>query len=110
MPCLKFLCLNYNRGTLGQTGTGHFSPLAAYDAQTDSALILDVARFKYPPHWVSIDLLHQAMAERGFAILSPGTDLNSGAPALGSEHCVLKDFDEHGRKISKPAANCNCSC
>jgi glutathione gamma-glutamylcysteinyltransferase len=46
MPCLKFLCLNYNRGTLGQTGTGHFSPLAAYDAQTDSALILDVARFK----------------------------------------------------------------
>jgi hypothetical protein len=65
---------------------------------------------RYPPHWVSIDLLHQAMAERGFAILSPGTDLNSGAPALGSEHCVLKDFDEHGRKISKPAANCNCSC
>jgi Phytochelatin synthase len=31
---------------LGQTGSGHFSPIAGYHAATDSVLILDVARFK----------------------------------------------------------------
>ena len=36
------------------TGTGgHISPLAAYDAETDRLLILDVSRYKYPPVWVT---------------------------------------------------------
>lgn len=52
---------SYGRKVLGQTGDGHFSPLAAYHAATDRALILDVARFKYPPHWVSLPLLFTAM-------------------------------------------------
>ena len=56
-----FLVLCYSRATLGQTGSGHFSPLAAYDPQTDSALVLDVARFKYAPHWVGVELLYEAM-------------------------------------------------
>ena len=34
-----------------QTGDGHFSPVAGYHAGTDSVLVLDVARFKYPPYW-----------------------------------------------------------
>lgn len=42
----EFVAASYDRKTLGQTGTGHFSPIAAYDPQTDSALVLDVARFK----------------------------------------------------------------
>ena len=37
---------------LGQTGDGHFSPIGGYDAASDQVLLLDVARFKYPPHWV----------------------------------------------------------
>lgn len=44
-----------------QTGTGHFSPIGGYHAGRDMVLILDVARFKYPPHWVPLTLLWQAM-------------------------------------------------
>lgn len=44
-----------------QTGTGHFSPIGGYHAERDMALILDVARFKYPPHWVPLGLLWEAM-------------------------------------------------
>jgi hypothetical protein len=58
----QFVLANYFRGTFGQVGGGHWSALAAYDAQTDSVLILDVARYKYPPAWVSISLLRQSIA------------------------------------------------
>jgi glutathione gamma-glutamylcysteinyltransferase len=36
----------FSRRTLMQTGDGHFSPVAGYHAETDSVLMLDVARFK----------------------------------------------------------------
>lgn len=57
----KYLVVSYFRQTLGQTGTGHFSPIGAYDEELDQVLILDTARFKYSPHWVSLDLLFEAM-------------------------------------------------
>lgn len=41
---------------------GHFSPLGAYHAPTDSFLIVDVAKYKYPPVWVGADTLFTAMA------------------------------------------------
>ena len=44
-----------------QTGTGHFSPIGGYHAGRDMALILDVARFKYPPHWVPLSNLWEGM-------------------------------------------------
>lgn len=40
------MALGYSRRTLGQTGDGHFSPVAAYAAESDMTLVLDVARFK----------------------------------------------------------------
>jgi hypothetical protein len=58
----QFVLVNYLRATLGQVGGGHWSVLAAYDAQTDSVLILDVAKYKYPPVWVSISTLRQAIS------------------------------------------------
>ncbi|KAJ4844051.1 Glutathione gamma-glutamylcysteinyltransferase 1 [Turnera subulata] len=69
---------SYHRGTFKQTGTGHFSPIGGYHAGRDMALILDVARFKYPPHWVPLTLLWQAMdnvdgttgQRRGFMLIS----------------------------------------
>ncbi|CAN0885857.1 Glutathione gamma-glutamylcysteinyltransferase 1 [Linum grandiflorum] len=87
------LISSYHRGVLGQvmsltdppfpflplqTGTGHFSPIGGYHAGKDMALILDVARFKYPPHWVPLSLLWEAMDKidvttghrRGFILLS----------------------------------------
>lgn len=56
-----FLIASYSRAALGQTGDGHFSPLGGYCERHDLALILDVARFKYPPHWVPVPLLWEAM-------------------------------------------------
>ncbi|EER15823.1 hypothetical protein Pmar_PMAR003274 [Perkinsus marinus ATCC 50983] len=57
----KVLVVSYDRATVGQTGNGHFSPIGAYHASTDSVLVLDVARFKYPPHWLSLPRLVKAM-------------------------------------------------
>lgn len=42
----EFVIASYDRKSLGQTGTGHFSPIAAFDDDSDSVLVLDVARFK----------------------------------------------------------------
>jgi len=52
------ILVNYSRKPLGQAGGGHVSPLGAYDENTDSVLLLDVAKFKYPPVWIALtDLL-----------------------------------------------------
>jgi glutathione gamma-glutamylcysteinyltransferase len=73
------LIASYDRSSLGQTGSGHFSPIGGYHAGRDLALVLDVARFKYPPHWVSAARLGEAMMPidpaagrpRGFMLLRP---------------------------------------
>jgi len=80
----KFLVVSYNRSVLSQTGAGHFSPVAAYDPQSDSVLILDTARFKYGAHWVSVPLLFESMQKidpetnksRGFALLSTNNSMD----------------------------------
>ncbi len=51
----------YDRARLGQTGSGHFSPIGGLHSGRDLALVLDVARFKYPPHWVPVERLFHAM-------------------------------------------------
>ncbi len=58
----QFVLANYLRANLGQVGGGHWSALAAFDTQTDRVLILDVAKYKYPPVWVSISTLRQAIS------------------------------------------------
>lgn len=58
----RFVLANYLRANLGQVGGGHWSVLAAFDAQSDSVLILDVAKYKYTPVWVGISTLRQAIA------------------------------------------------
>lgn len=55
------LIASYDRASLDQTGSGHFSPIGGYHAARDLVLVLDVARFKYPPHWIAADRLWQAM-------------------------------------------------
>jgi hypothetical protein len=55
------LIVNYSRKPLGQAGNGHISPLAAYDEASDSVLLLDVAKFKYPPVWIKLAHLLGAM-------------------------------------------------
>jgi hypothetical protein len=77
-----YVIVNYLRRPLGQERGGHISPLAAYDAETDRFLVLDVARYKYPPVWVSASDLFTAMntpdsdnggKSRGFVLI--GTEL-----------------------------------
>lgn len=68
---------SYSRKQFLQTGDGHYSPIGAYHAQRDLVLILDVARFKYPPHWLPLSELWLAMQRvdedtgecRGYALL-----------------------------------------
>lgn len=57
----RFVVVNYLRKTIGQERGGHISPLAAYDKESDRFLILDVARYKYPPVWVTAADLFAAM-------------------------------------------------
>ena len=57
----RYVIVNYSRTALGQEKYGHISPLAAYDAKEDRFLILDVARYKYPPVWVRTSDLFGAM-------------------------------------------------
>jgi glutathione gamma-glutamylcysteinyltransferase len=66
-------------------GTGHFSPIGGYHPSKDLALIMDVARFKYPPHWVPVPLLYEAMKpldentqkERGYMVITNGGQLST---------------------------------
>jgi hypothetical protein len=56
-----FVIVNYLRQALGEKPGGHISPLAAYDEKADRFLILDVARYKYPPVWAKTSDLFDAM-------------------------------------------------
>lgn len=78
-----YLVAGYARRTLGQTGDGHYSPIGGYHRGRDLALVLDVARFKYPPHWVPIELLHTALQPRDAA-----TDRPRGCLVLRRRHRV----------------------
>jgi len=57
----KRLVVNYSRKPLGQNGDGHISPVGAYDVETDRVLVLDVAKYKYPPVWMTVADLYKAM-------------------------------------------------
>jgi glutathione gamma-glutamylcysteinyltransferase len=100
-----FLVLCYSREVLQQTGAGHFSPIAAYDEETDRALVLDVARFKYSPHWVQVPLLYQAMcaidpatgSPRGLAVVrrrkrteAPDGSVNDFATSLDAKETTVR--------------------
>jgi len=75
----RHVVVNYLRKSIGQEKGGHISPLAAYDVDTDRFLLLDVARYKYPPVWISAAELFSAMnttdsdnqgRTRGFVLVS----------------------------------------
>ena len=57
----RYVAITYAREALGQEGRGHGSPLAAYHAESDRFLVLDVSRHKYPPVWVEAGRLFEAM-------------------------------------------------
>ena len=76
------MIVNYLRKALGEERGGHISPLAAYDGKADRFLILDVARYKYPPVWVKTSDMFAAMntedaqndnKTRGFVLVTAAT-------------------------------------
>lgn len=56
--------VNYLRDAVGQSGGGHISPLGAYDAASDSLLVLDVNPSRYPWVWIPLPRLIEAMRTR----------------------------------------------
>ena len=73
------MIVNFLRSALGEERGGHFSPLGAYDEKEDRFLVLDVARYKYPPAWVRATDLFAAMntpdsdndnQTRGYVVIS----------------------------------------
>ncbi|WP_371372263.1 phytochelatin synthase family protein [Thalassotalea aquiviva] len=59
-----FILVNYQREALGQGRVGHISPIVAFHQQNDLVLIMDTAAHKYPPTWVPVSLLFNAMLEQ----------------------------------------------
>eukprot|EP01137_Pigoraptor_chileana_P027619 Opistho-2@829 len=101
------LVVSYDRGTLSQTGQGHFSPIGGYHPGQDMVLVLDVARFKYPPYWVKVDLLWKAMLvhdpitsrSRGFFLISRLPEAGTSCPSR------IRGWESHG--VSKHKASCD---
>ncbi len=81
-----YILINYHRPSLNQKGGGHWSVLGAYDAETDRALILDVARYSYPPVWVRLPALHASMNT-----IDPGNEEYRGLLMLSAPSRNLTD-------------------
>lgn len=70
-----FVVVNYRRGSVGQEGGGHISPLGAYDAATDSFLVLDVNPANAGWAWIPAHALIDGMRtfdtveNRGFILV-----------------------------------------
>ena len=91
--------INYDRKGFGQVGGGHFSPLGAYHVSTDSFLVVDVAKYKYPPVWVGADTLYSAMATMDRC----GTyDYPKGQKRLDDDNDTTSDDDAAMGKLINP--------
>ncbi len=67
---------NFNGVSLGSKTKGHFSPIGAYDPDTDQVLVLDVALHRNESFWIPVTDLYKSMKTRdsfgnprGYAIL-----------------------------------------
>jgi Phytochelatin synthase len=72
-----FVIINFRREAVGQKGGGHISPLGAYDAQSDSFLVLDVNPAAAGWTWMTTATLVKGMRtfdtveNRGYVVVSP---------------------------------------
>ncbi|XP_048765526.2 glutathione gamma-glutamylcysteinyltransferase-like isoform X1 [Ostrea edulis] len=96
-----FLILSYSRITLNQSGDGHFSPVGGYHPEKDLVLMLDTARFKYPPHWIPVELLWDAMhamdestgEPRGYLTVTKITSLQTEQTNILALFKISSSFD-----------------
>lgn len=72
----NFLVVNFNGNIFGNSTNGHISPVVAYDQESDSLLVLDVALHKNQWYWVDLVDMIKAMNTldneqyRGYLIVS----------------------------------------
>ncbi len=101
-----FIVVNFSRQSLGQSGIGHFSPIGGYHSEKQLVLIMDVARFKYPPYWVPLEELWRSMMleddrtgeARGYFIISgsgPSEKTDSGEACRSKAASMLSTHDQH---------------
>jgi hypothetical protein len=57
----NFIVANFDGQILGKKTRGHFSPIVAYDEESDSVLVLDSALHKNQWYWVEVSNLLEAM-------------------------------------------------
>ncbi|NMO18597.1 phytochelatin synthase [Pyxidicoccus fallax] len=73
-----YVIINYSRPLLGQQGSGHISPLAAYDQKSDSFLVMDVNATDQRWVWVKAPALFASMRSpdvqenRGYLLVKEG--------------------------------------
>ncbi|KAG7377766.1 hypothetical protein PHYPSEUDO_011043 [Phytophthora pseudosyringae] len=109
----EIVVLNYSRKVLGQTGDGHFSPIGGYHAERDMVLLMDVARFKYPPHWVKLSRVFESMQcldpsmdlPRGLVILREGA--HATGPTLVKQQLIHCDEQTAVPVLPAPQPCCN---
>ncbi len=76
----KFVLINYKSNMVGQMSSGHISPLGAYDEQSDSVLVLDVAAYQNPWIWIPVHDLYASMHTkdgdnyRGYLVVQEGSN------------------------------------
>jgi glutathione gamma-glutamylcysteinyltransferase len=95
------LTTNFHRKTLGQTGTGHYSPIGGFNAKRDMVLVLDVAKFKYDSYWCALETMYNAFKpldvvsnqSRGFTMNNHRTNLFE-PHEKGEKAAVGKTFTE----------------
>lgn len=98
-----YLLMNYDRRAVDQTGSGHFSPITGYHRQEDKSLVLDVARFKYPSHWMDLWTLYQSMKTideqsgltRGFIIACRSTELFADICRITPDYPLIKEITDY---------------
>jgi Phytochelatin synthase len=73
----EYVIVNYRRAAVGQHGGGHISPLGAYDAASDSFLVLDVNPAAANWVWMPTATLVKGMRtfdtveNRGYGLVTP---------------------------------------
>jgi glutathione gamma-glutamylcysteinyltransferase len=88
------LAVNLSRKFLNQTGNGHYSPICGYHNESNSTLLLDIARYKYPPYWINTNTLYDALIpfdlearnKRGFLVISKGVRKDTQGPICRGIH------------------------
>ncbi|KAL6564660.1 Glutathione gamma-glutamylcysteinyltransferase 1 [Orobanche minor] len=104
MQAIAVSMIFVNIKALKQTGAGHYSPIGGCHAGKDMVLVLDVARFKYPPYWVPLTHLWE-----GMSYINEFTGKSRGGSNMQSDFILFR-FMLISRPRREPDMLCTLSC